>query len=81
MCLRRAPEKYIAGAALDRAGLSGRRAELSLSPAFTPVSFLAYLWIMQMEATCFSETSDDFKRTTLRYIPEDETLIAEHYAS
>jgi hypothetical protein len=23
MCLRRAPEKYIAGAALDRAGLKG----------------------------------------------------------
>jgi hypothetical protein len=24
MCLRRAPEKYIAGAALDRAGLDNR---------------------------------------------------------
>jgi hypothetical protein len=24
MCLRRAPEKYIAGAALDRAGLDSR---------------------------------------------------------
>jgi hypothetical protein len=27
MCLRRAPEKYIAGAALDRAGLEGYRGE------------------------------------------------------
>jgi hypothetical protein len=25
MCLRRAPEKYIAGAALDRAGLDSRQ--------------------------------------------------------
>jgi hypothetical protein len=27
MCLRRAPEKYIAGAALDRAGLDNRLAD------------------------------------------------------
>jgi signal-transduction protein with cAMP-binding, CBS, and nucleotidyltransferase domain len=27
-----------------------------------------------MEATCFSEKSVDFQRTTRRYIPEDRTL-------
>jgi hypothetical protein len=29
-----------------------------------------------MEATCSSETSDDFQRTTRRYIPEDKTVDA-----
>jgi hypothetical protein len=27
-----------------------------------------------MEATCSSETSVDFQRTTRRYVPEDRTL-------
>jgi hypothetical protein len=27
-----------------------------------------------MEAICSSETSVDFQRTTLRYVPEDSTL-------
>jgi hypothetical protein len=31
MCLRRAPEKYIAGAALDRADVQGRRLARSKS--------------------------------------------------
>jgi hypothetical protein len=29
---------------------------------------------LKMEATCCSETSVDFQRTTRRYIPEDSTL-------
>jgi hypothetical protein len=32
MCLRRAPEKYITGAALDRAGLENTEASTSLNP-------------------------------------------------
>jgi hypothetical protein len=32
MCLRRAPEKYIAGAALDRAGLNSVASSMSHSP-------------------------------------------------
>jgi hypothetical protein len=32
MCLRRAPEKYIAGAALDRAGLDNVGSIASLNP-------------------------------------------------
>jgi hypothetical protein len=42
MCLRRAPEKYIAGAALDRAGLdnrlidSGKVISPTHRPHFTP---------------------------------------------
>jgi hypothetical protein len=33
---------------------------------------------MKMEATCSSETSVDFQRTTWRYIPEDGTLYLEY---
>jgi hypothetical protein len=46
MCLRRAPEKYIAGAALDRAGLHNRFIDgslvvnLTLRPRFTPEIFI-----------------------------------------
>jgi hypothetical protein len=32
---------------------------------------LAYPSTMNIEATCSSETSDDFNRTTRRYIPEE----------
>jgi hypothetical protein len=32
---------------------------------------LGLLSTLKMEATCFSETSIDLHRTTLRYIPED----------
>jgi hypothetical protein len=35
---------------------------------------LAYSSTLKMEATCSCETSVDFQRTTLRYIPEDRTL-------
>jgi hypothetical protein len=40
----------------------------------TLVSCLAYSSTLKMEATCSSETSIDFRRTTRRYIPEDGTL-------
>jgi hypothetical protein len=38
------------------------------------VSCSAYSSTLKMEATCFSETSVDFQRTTRRYITEDRTL-------
>jgi hypothetical protein len=41
---------------------------------FMLVSCLAYSSIVKMEATCSSETSDDFQQTTRRSIPEDRTL-------
>jgi hypothetical protein len=47
---------------------------LCLPPAFTLVSCLAYPSNLKMEATCSSQTSVDFQRTTRRYIPEDRTL-------
>jgi hypothetical protein len=58
--------------------LQGRRlsqAELSLPPAFTLVSCLAYSSTLKMEATSSSEKSVDFERTTRRYIPEHRTLV------
>jgi hypothetical protein len=36
MCLRRAPEKYIAGVALDRAGLDNVGSSTSLQPCGPP---------------------------------------------
>jgi hypothetical protein len=45
-------------------------------PAFTPVSCLAYSSTLKIEATCSSEASVDFQRTTRRYIPEYKSL---HY--
>jgi hypothetical protein len=36
--------------------------------------FSAYSSILKMEATCSSEMSIDFHRTTRRYIPEDGNL-------
>jgi hypothetical protein len=40
-----------------------------LVTGFVQVFFLAYSSTLNMEATCYSETSVDFKRTTRRYIP------------
>jgi hypothetical protein len=58
-----------------RSQLTFRRyVSLGLSPFFTLVSFLVYSSTLKMEATCSSEMSVDFKRTTRRYISEDKTL-------
>jgi hypothetical protein len=46
-----------------------------LATCFTLVSYLAYSTTMKKVATCFSETSVDFQRVTLRYIPEDRILL------
>jgi hypothetical protein len=40
---------------------------------FSLISCLAYS-TLNIEATCYSETSVDFQRTTRRYIPEERTL-------
>jgi hypothetical protein len=45
-----------------------------LSTCFMLVSRLSYSSILKMVATCSSETSVDFQRTTQRYIPEDRTV-------
>jgi hypothetical protein len=45
-----------------------------LATCFALVSWLTYFSTLRMEATCSSETSVDFQRTTRRYIPEDRTL-------
>jgi hypothetical protein len=44
------------------------------SRTLTLVSYSAYSSTLEMEATCFSETSAHFQRATRRYIPEDRTL-------
>jgi hypothetical protein len=36
--------------------------------------FLTWFGLSCLEATCSSETSGDFQRTTWRYIPQDTTL-------
>jgi hypothetical protein len=38
------------------------------------ILLLGLLLTLKMEATCSSETSTDFQRTTQRYVPEDRTL-------
>jgi hypothetical protein len=43
-------------------------------PAFTLVSWSPDASTLKMEATCSSETSVGFQRTTLRYVSEDVTL-------
>jgi hypothetical protein len=42
--------------------------------SFMLVSCLAYSSTLKMKATCSSETSVDFQRTTQRYIPEKRTF-------
>jgi hypothetical protein len=49
--------------------------------AFTMASCLAYSSTLKMDATCSSETSVDFKRTTRRYIPEDRRPLHNHRCS
>jgi hypothetical protein len=41
---------------------------------FIMVGRLAHSSNLKMGATCFSETSVDFQRTTRRHIPEEKTL-------
>jgi hypothetical protein len=38
------------------------------------VSYVAYYLILKMKTKCLSETSINFHRTTLRYIPEDKAF-------
>jgi hypothetical protein len=45
-----------------------------LPPAFRLVSCSAYSSTLKMKATCSSEMSVDFQRTTWRYIPKDKNL-------
>jgi hypothetical protein len=54
--------------------LQGRMNQAELIKWFIVVSFLAYYSTLKVEATCSSETSFDFQRTTWHYIPEDTTL-------
>jgi hypothetical protein len=57
-----------------RLHIQGKRSKLCLPPAFMLVSCSVYSPTLKMEATCSSETSVDFQRTTWCYIPEDSTL-------
>jgi hypothetical protein len=41
---------------------------------------LAYSSTLKMEATCFSQTSADFQRTTPRYITGDRNLDEDQFA-
>jgi hypothetical protein len=50
------------------------RTEMKLTTAFTLVSCSGYSSTLKMETVCSPETSIDFQRTTLRYIPENSTL-------
>jgi hypothetical protein len=46
-----------------------------MAVCFLLVSCLNYSWTLEMEATFYSETSDNFHRTTRRFIPEDRTRM------
>jgi hypothetical protein len=46
-----------------------------LDTCFMLVSWLAYFSTLKIEATCSSETSVEFQRTTRRYIPENRTTL------
>jgi hypothetical protein len=57
MCLRRAPENYITGAALDRADLDNRLTDggevvsITHRPPFTPQEDSWYSFILEAEST------------------------------
>jgi hypothetical protein len=59
--------------------ISQARKQLCLPPAFKLVSCLAHSSILKREATCSSETSVAFQRTTRRYIPHDRTRLLLYY--
>jgi hypothetical protein len=46
----------------------------ALPPATTLVSCSSYSATLKIEATSSFETSEEFQRTTRRYIPEQSTL-------
>jgi hypothetical protein len=54
-------------------GISRLHAAL-LATYFMPASCLAHYSILKTEATCYSETSVDFRRTIRSYIPENRAL-------
>jgi hypothetical protein len=56
--------------------VEGAEQETSVKAGDKLVSWSAYSSTLKIEATCFSETSVDFQRTTRRHIPEDGTLQA-----
>jgi hypothetical protein len=51
---------------------------LCMLTCFMLVSGLAFTSTLKMEATCFSETSIDFHRTTRHSVPDDRTLHFDH---
>jgi hypothetical protein len=73
-CFRGVCSLHPHGRRISKARNQRESKQLSLSPAFTVVSRLAYSLTLKMDATCSSETSVDFQRTTRRYIPKHRTL-------
>jgi hypothetical protein len=55
-------------------GLQGQRINQARKKRKAMVYCLVYSSALNMEATCSSEMSVDFQRTTLLYIPEDRIL-------
>jgi hypothetical protein len=56
----------------------GQQAE-SIVTCFMTVSCCSYYSVLKMEATCLSETSTDFQRTTQLYMPEyANTTLSNH---
>jgi hypothetical protein len=51
------------------------RADALLVTYLMLVSLMAFSLTLKMEGICSSETSVDFRRTTLRYISEDRKLF------
>jgi hypothetical protein len=69
------PGSYSAGyEEYSYSGIQRLVGEFRLPLAFTLVSYSPYSSTLKMEGMCSSETSVDFQRATLRYIPEGSTL-------
>jgi hypothetical protein len=73
---RDVPEKHIAStfSVEKKAKEETSLKQVASRTSFMLVSCLAYFSNLKMEATCSSETSVDFQRTTRRYVPEDKAL-------
>jgi hypothetical protein len=69
-------EEYMS---LPSSGLKNKSSRLCLSPGFTLVSCSPYSSNLKMEATCSSETSVDFQRTTFFSIIHKQSWIANYY--